>query len=204
MNIWAECAGVDSILARQEVFIIRSDSDQSQIEDFGLTLEEGKGVSRQAQAEHTQIQVEQSGIINRSISRLETLRRSNQIPMPWLSTSPANRVLPLMPASFLVGKVNHASAVWEPPSDSGYSGPALTSVPLTLGTFGFRRERCIVGRGNMKYVRRSDGQASVDPNAVYKRQCEYIDTGEQGPPIRSRGPNCLLCSPETWTSEHEE
>ena len=75
MKIWAECAGVDSILARQEVFIIRSDSDQSQIEDFGLTLEEGKGVSRQAQAEHTQIQVEQSGIINRSISRLETLRR---------------------------------------------------------------------------------------------------------------------------------
>jgi hypothetical protein len=42
MKIWAECAGVDSILARQEVFIIRSDSDQSQIEDFGLTLEEGK------------------------------------------------------------------------------------------------------------------------------------------------------------------
>jgi hypothetical protein len=56
----------------------------------------------------------------------------------------------------------------------------------------------------MKYVRRSIGQASVDPIAVYKRQCEYIDTGEQTPPIRSCGPNCLLCSPETWTSEHEE
>lgn len=143
MKIWAECAGVDSILARQEVFIIRSDSDQSQFEDFGLTLEEGKGVSRQAQAELTQIQVEQSGIINRSISRLETLRRRTRY--LCRGSRPVLRIgLPLMPASF-VGKVNHASAVWESPSGSGYSGPALTSVPLTLGTFGFGRERCIVG-----------------------------------------------------------
>jgi hypothetical protein len=44
----------------------------------------------------------------------------------------------------------------------------------------------------MKYVRRSIGQASADPIALCERHCEYIDAGAPAPPIRSRGPNCLL------------
>jgi hypothetical protein len=54
------------------------------------------------------------------------------------------------------------------------------------------------------YTRRSVGQASADSIAVRERQCDYIDVGAQAPPIRSRGPNCLLCSLDIWTWEDEE
>src|SRR5580704_5434823 len=77
----------------------------------------------------------------------------------------------------------------------------LTSAPLTPGTFGFRRERCIVWGGNMKYVHRFNGQASADPIGACERQCENFDAGGQAPPIRSHGPNGGLRGPET---EHEE
>lgn len=65
MRIWAEFVGVDGVLARRELFVIRRDIEQSQIKDFGLTLEEGKSVLRQVQAEQTQFQVDQCGIRDR-------------------------------------------------------------------------------------------------------------------------------------------
>lgn len=49
---WAEI-----ILVRQKVFVIRSNLDQSQIEEFLLTLEDGKRALRQVQAGHTQFLV---------------------------------------------------------------------------------------------------------------------------------------------------
>lgn len=42
MKILAEFAGVDGVLARREIFVVRRNVDQPQLNDFGLTLEEGK------------------------------------------------------------------------------------------------------------------------------------------------------------------
>jgi hypothetical protein len=39
--------------------------------------------------------------------------------------NPTHRVLPFMPASVPADMVNHASAVWESPTATVYSGPAL-------------------------------------------------------------------------------
>jgi hypothetical protein len=61
MKIWAETIGVDGKLERRELVVVRCGADQSQIKDFGLTLEEGKTILRRAQAELTQFQVEQCG-----------------------------------------------------------------------------------------------------------------------------------------------
>jgi hypothetical protein len=54
----------------------------------------------------------------------------------------------------------------------------------------------------MKYVRRTNGHASVAPIGACERQCENIDAGAQA--LRSRGPNGELCGPKTWTWKHEE
>ena len=75
---------------------------------------------------------------------------------------------------------------------------------INLRTFGFRRERCIVWGGNMKYVRRSIGQASADPIGACERHCEKIDAGELAPPkLRALGPRNLdlgMKKDETETS----
>jgi len=45
MKIWAETIGGDGKLERRELVVVRRGADQSQIGDFGLTLEEGKTIS---------------------------------------------------------------------------------------------------------------------------------------------------------------
>jgi hypothetical protein len=61
-----------------------------------------------------------------------------------------------------------------------------------------RRERCMVCERNMKYVRRpSKRQSHWRPRTAMRD----IEAGEPAPPIRSRGPSCRLCGPETWTWE---
>jgi hypothetical protein len=54
MKILAEFVGVDGVLARREVFVIRRNADQPHLKDFGLTLEEGKAMLQRVQAEQTQ------------------------------------------------------------------------------------------------------------------------------------------------------
>ena len=44
MKIFAEFVGIDGVLARREVFVVRRNADQPHLEDFGLTLEEGKSM----------------------------------------------------------------------------------------------------------------------------------------------------------------
>jgi hypothetical protein len=117
--------------------------------------------------------------------------------MLWLSTSPANRVLSCRQGESCFGRLGIPLRFW-------LFGTSSNFRAINFGEFRVRARTVYSWGGNMKYVRRSNGQTSVDPIAVYKRQREYIDMGEQAPPIRSHGPNCLLCSPETWTSEHEE
>ncbi len=74
MKILAEFAGVDGVLARREIFVVRRNVDQPQFKDFGLTLEEGKAILQLVQAEHTQFQVEQRGMRDRECMDCERRR----------------------------------------------------------------------------------------------------------------------------------
>jgi hypothetical protein len=59
MRIWAEFVGVDGIVARREIFVVRRDIDQPKIKDFGLTFGRGQERLVAGAAEQTQFQVEE-------------------------------------------------------------------------------------------------------------------------------------------------
>ena len=74
MKIFAEFVGIDGVLARREVFVVRRNVDQPHLKDFGLTLEEGKAILQRVQAEQTQFQVEQCGMRDRECTGCERRR----------------------------------------------------------------------------------------------------------------------------------
>lgn len=60
MNVWVELIGTDGASERRAVATATREVDRIGIEDFGLSLDEGKYIQRDLQAELGQFQVNQA------------------------------------------------------------------------------------------------------------------------------------------------
>lgn len=74
MNVWVELVGADSVPQRREIASVIRDVDSARFEDFGLTLDESKGVQHRLQEELTQFQADQAGRLDRRCLECDRLR----------------------------------------------------------------------------------------------------------------------------------
>lgn len=74
MNVWVELVGADSVPQRREIASVIRDVDAARFEDFGLTLDESKGVQCRLQEELTQFQADQAGQLDRRCLECDRLR----------------------------------------------------------------------------------------------------------------------------------
>ncbi|OCP19364.1 hypothetical protein BC361_31030 [Ensifer sp. LC54] len=74
MNIWVELVDADGARQRREIMSIMRNADDAQFQDFGLTLDESKGVQSRLQKELTQFQADQAGQMDRKCLECGRLR----------------------------------------------------------------------------------------------------------------------------------
>lgn len=74
MKVWVEIVGADDAPQRREIAIVDRIVDGARLDDFGLSLEEGKAIQRRLQEELTQIQVDQASQLDRKCNDCNRLR----------------------------------------------------------------------------------------------------------------------------------
>jgi hypothetical protein len=74
MNVWVEIVGVDGVPQRREIAIVERIIDGARLDDFGLSLEEGKAIQRRLQEELTQFQTDEAGRQDRKCYDCDRLR----------------------------------------------------------------------------------------------------------------------------------
>jgi hypothetical protein len=60
MKVWVETVGADGVPQRREIAIVDRSVDGARLDEFGLSLEEGKAIQRRLQEELTQFHVDQA------------------------------------------------------------------------------------------------------------------------------------------------
>lgn len=61
MKVWVEIVGADDVPQHREIAIVERIVDGARLDDFGLSLEEGKAIQRRLQEQLTQFQTDQAG-----------------------------------------------------------------------------------------------------------------------------------------------
>ncbi len=74
MNVWVELVDADGASQRREIMSIMRDADAAQFQDFGLSLDESKGLQGRLQGELTQFQADQAGQMDRRCLECGRLR----------------------------------------------------------------------------------------------------------------------------------
>ncbi|MDW9527933.1 hypothetical protein [Sinorhizobium meliloti] len=75
MKVWAEIVGPDGVSERREIAIINRIVNGARLDDFGLSLEEGKAIQRRLQEEFTQVQVDRASQQDRQCFDCNPARR---------------------------------------------------------------------------------------------------------------------------------
>lgn len=60
MKVWVEIVGAEGVPQRREIAIVDRSVDRARLDDFGLSLEEGKAIQHRLQEALTQFQVDQA------------------------------------------------------------------------------------------------------------------------------------------------
>ena len=74
VNVWVEFVGADGVPHRREIAIVERIVDGVRLDDFGLSLEEGKAIQRRLQEELTQAQADQACWQDRKCHECHRLR----------------------------------------------------------------------------------------------------------------------------------
>ena len=74
MNVWVEFVGTDGVSQRREIAVVERIVDGARLNEFGLSLEESKGIQGRLQEELAQFQVDQAGQQDRKCHDCDRLR----------------------------------------------------------------------------------------------------------------------------------
>lgn len=74
MKVWVELVDADGVSQRREIVSIARKVDEARLDDFGLCLEESKGIQRRVQEEFTQFQTDQAAQLDRGCLECGRLR----------------------------------------------------------------------------------------------------------------------------------
>lgn len=74
MKVWVELVGVDGVPQRREIAVVERIVDGARLNEFGLSLEESKGIQGRLQEELAQFQVDQAGQQDRKCHDCDRLR----------------------------------------------------------------------------------------------------------------------------------
>lgn len=74
MNVWVELVALTTCLNDENSQVLSAMSKARGFEDFGLTLDESKGVQRRLQEQLTQFQADQAGQLDRRCLECDRLR----------------------------------------------------------------------------------------------------------------------------------
>nr|WP_210328950.1 ISKra4 family transposase [Mesorhizobium amorphae] len=66
MKVWVELVGADGLPLRREIAIVARNVEGARLGDFGLSLDESKGIQRRLQEEFTQFQADQAAQLDRN------------------------------------------------------------------------------------------------------------------------------------------
>lgn len=75
MKVWVEIVGADGVPQRREIATVDRNVDGARLDEFGLSLEEGKSIQRRLQEEFTQLQADQASQKDRNCHDCGRLRR---------------------------------------------------------------------------------------------------------------------------------